>query len=249
MLYMELPKIIVSGKYTPNDLDISVSGSSRKIDPIIEQKLDVLWNETMEKAKQDNRVCYNGISYRLNSILENGRKLKIDFGIVEYKVRHELVNISGYNNLSEEFFCKSCSCSATIKTADNKYVMVELSGRSMNINPVDLVGGIMETDLEIHAGNDIFKLFYKELEEEIGVTGSDIDEVYLQTIFLEHTTNICFYFEVTLKINAKELLLRFRNNKDVDIKSIQTFNKSEYRDVLKNHQNKNRQLIAALIGI
>ncbi len=90
---------------------------------------------------------------------------------------------------------------------------------------------------------------YKELEEEIGVTGSDIDEVYLQTIFLEHTTNICFYFEVTLKVNAKELLLRFRNNKDVDIKSIQTFNKSEYRDVLENHQNKNRQLIASILQI
>lgn len=159
------------------------------------------------------------------------------------------IDMVEFVNLSEEFFSKSCSCSSTIKTADKKYVMVKLSGRSMNTNPIDLVGGIMETDLKIRTGNDIFKLFYKELEEEIGVIESDIDELYLRSVFLENTTNVCFYFEVTLKINASELLSRFQDNMDVDIESIQTFTKSEYRDVLENHRNKNRQLISVLTKI
>ena len=193
----------------------------------------------------------NGISYRLNSIVENGRTLTIDFGTTEYKVRHGFLNISEYSNLSEELFCKSCSCSATIRTSDELYVMVELTGRSMNTNSIDLVGGIMETDLEIHTGNDVFNSFFKELKEEIGVVENDIDDVYLQTIFLEHSANVCFYFELILKINSEELLSRFIscNDKDIDIKSIQTFNRSEYQEVLNNHQSKNKHLIAELLKI
>lgn len=241
---MELPRILVKGIFTPKDLDVSVGMSNRKIDQTIERELDALWDETVAKANKDGRICYNGISYRLNSIVENERKLTINFGTVEYKVRHGLVNICEYSDLSEEFFSKSCSCSATIMTSNEEYVMVELSGRSMNTNSIDLVGGIMETDLEIHTGDDVFNSFYKELKEEAGVVENDINEVYLRTIFLELSTNVCFYFEVTLKINSEELLLRFKNNNDIDIKSIQTFNKREYQEVLNNHQSKNKHLIA-----
>ncbi len=44
--------------------------------------------------------------------------------------------------------------------------MVESSGKSMNPNTIDFLGGIMERYVNMKTGNDIFESLYKELREE-----------------------------------------------------------------------------------
>lgn len=48
---MQLPKILVSGRFTADDLIISLSESNRKIHPAIEAKLRALWEEKLKKAQ------------------------------------------------------------------------------------------------------------------------------------------------------------------------------------------------------
>jgi hypothetical protein len=246
---MMQPTILIQGKFKPQDLIISVSESTRKIDPTIEAKLEPIWIAMLKRAEEKGQTCYNGISYRLNSIQETEDKILIDFGTIEYKVRDGLIAIPEYFDLPEEYFRKGCFSSASIRTSDNRYLMVELTGKSMNQNNIDMIGGIMETNVDMKTGADIFKSLYVELEEEAGITEADIQEAYLQTVYVEYRTNVAFYFEVILNIPSTEILKRFESNKDTDIKSLAVFTREEYITALQNHKSINKHLTAKLLKI
>lgn len=240
----ELPKVLVEGKFLPKDFTVSVSASTRKVDPAIEAQLDALWEVKKKKADEEGKNCYNGISYRLNSIQEQDGKLVVDFGTFEYKVRDGLIAIPEYFELSEEYYRKGCFSTATVRTSDGLYVMAELSGKSMNENTVDLIGGIMETNIAFGSGKDIFRSFYDELEEEAGIKEGDIQECSLKAIYLEVRTNVAFYFEATLNISSDDLLKRFEDNKDEDIQALRAYSRNEYIDALEHHRSPNKQFIA-----
>jgi 8-oxo-dGTP pyrophosphatase MutT (NUDIX family) len=246
---MDLPKILVSGKFNPDDLEVSMGESTRKIDPAVESKIEGLWTEKLKRAQENGQNCYNGISYRLNALQEKEGKLVLNFGTLEYKVRDGLIAIPEYFELPEEYYRKGCFSCASIRTSDGRYLMAELSGKSMNPNTLEFIGGIMETDIPMNSGHDIFENLYKEAEEEAGIRKEDVAEVYLQAVYLEQRTNIGFYFEMTLSVSSGELLERFSGNKDTDIKLLVMFTREEYLDALTNHKSLNKRLTAQLLQI
>ena len=103
---MKPVQVLALGKFRPEDLLVSVSESNRKISPAIEAQVDALWEATRERAASEGRVCYNGTSYRLNTLSVEGDTIKIDFGLLEYKAREALPSIPGYFDLSDEFYRK-----------------------------------------------------------------------------------------------------------------------------------------------
>ncbi len=247
---MNKNKGLVFGNFTPEDLLVTVSSSTRKIYPEVEEQVDVIWEEKKKRAEQEGRICFNGISYRLNSLKEEDEKIIINFGLLEYKVRHVLASVPGYLELSEEYYHKGCYTGATVKTVDNKFLIVELSGKSMNTFVVDMLGGIMEKPSEIKTGKDLFGCIYVELEEEACIKRSDIKECYLRSIFLTPNTHACFYFEVTLNVSSETLLGRFSNeNQDQDIKSLKALSREEYFSFLKSHSSPTKQFISEIINI
>ncbi len=241
---MELPRILVKGKFDPEDLLVSVSESNRKIAPAIEGQLDAFWEAKKKHADENGKVCYNGISYRLNAIEERDGKVVVDFGMFEYKVRDGLIAIPEYFELPEEYYRKGCFSTATVKTSDGYYLMAELSGKSMNENRTELIGGMMETNIAFQSGADIFKSFYDELEEEAGIKEKDIATCVLTAIFLEESTNVGFYFEVVTTISSNDLLERFQKNQDQDIRALQIHTRTEYKDMLNRHRDPSKKFIA-----
>jgi hypothetical protein len=196
---MKSIEVLALGEYKPADLKVSVSESTRKIDPVVEGKLEAVWEAKKKKADESGKICYNGLSYRLNSLEKVGSGISVDFGIIEYKVRDGLIEIPEYFNLSEEFYRKGCYSMASVRTADDRYLMVELSGKSMNKNETDLLGGIMETKIEAKTGNDVFQAILEELEEEGCIHTADIAKIYLRSIFLGFNTNVCFLLRGSFK--------------------------------------------------
>lgn len=246
---LSLPKILTVGRFLPSDITITLNPSNRAIDPMIESQLEALWTAKLKRAKEEGRTIYNGLSYRLNAFQEEQGKLRLDFGKIEYKVRDGLIDVPGFLDLSEVYYRKGCYTTASVKTADGHYLMVELSGKSMNMNTTDLLGGIMETEPECKTGEDVFRSLYKELEEEALISESDIAESYLRSLYLERRTNICFYFEVQLTVSSGEILARFeRLSADQDIAAVKSFTKEEYIMALQAH-NANKQLIAELLSL
>lgn len=246
---MIIPKVLVEGKFYPQDLEISVSESSRKIEPRIESQLEEIWQKKVKLAKEKGKNIYNGISYRLNDLKIEKGHLLLDLATIEYKVRDGLIDIPEYFELSEEYYRKGCHTGASVKTSDGLYIMVELSGKSMNENKIEVLGGILETPPEIFDGNGIFSSLYREMQEEALINQEDILSSYLRAIFLDFKTNIGLYFEVILNVTSEEIIKRHKNGStDADIKSIKFFSKEEYLNELTNH-NVSKQLIADLLNI
>ena len=247
---MNAKEILALGKFQPGDLVVSTSESNRKIDFEIENKIDTIWEIEKRKADQEGKICYNGVSYRLNSLKIEKDKIFIDLGTIEFKTRRGLKMVPKYFSLPEEYYQKGCYSVATVKTSNEMYLMVELSGKSMNDNAIDLVGGIMEKPIEMRTGEDIFNSLYSELEEESCIRKSDVKELFLRAVYLGTNTNVGFYFETSLNISSENLVSRFKKeNKDQDIKSLKIFSRSEYLSALNNHISNNKQLIVELITI
>ena len=247
---MNKTKALAIGRFTAENLVISVSDSTRKINIEVENQVDTIWKEKKEKAELEGRVCFNGISYRLNSLMEQDQKVVINFGLLEYKVRHVLSSIPGYLELPDEYYHKGCYTGATIKTKDNKFLIVELSGKSMNTFVTDMLGGIMEKPSEIATGEDVFNCIYGELKEEACIEKIDIKECYLRSVFLTPNTHVCFYFEATLLVSSETLFDRFSNeNQDQDIKSLKVLSKDEYISFLKSHSSPTKQYISGIMNV
>ncbi|MFA6050320.1 MAG: hypothetical protein WC761_03950 [Candidatus Paceibacterota bacterium] len=247
---MKASEILALGKFSSSDLVVSVSESNRKIDAKIEERIDALWGAKKKKAEEEGRVCYNGTSYRLNSLKTEDGKIHIDFGTIDFKTRTGLLDVPGYLDLPEECYKLGCSTDSSVKTSDGMYLMVELSGKSMNINPTDFIGGLIEKPLEIKTGDDIFDAFFTELEEEGSIVESDIKDIYLRAIYVTPKTDVGFHFEVLLNISSEDLLKRFElENKDPDIESLRIFSHDEYLSHLLSHGSKSKQIIANLVQI
>jgi hypothetical protein len=243
------PLLLAKGIFHPIDLLVTVSESNRHIDSLVEDQIEELWKTKVKLAEEQGKTIYNGLSYRLNSLVIDGAKLRLDFGIFDFKTRECLVEAQGYENLTEEYFRKGCHSQGTIRTADGKYLLVELSGKSLNFNKVDFIGGIMETKPELKTGEDVFQSFLLELEEEACIGTGDIEDIYLNIIYLNIHTNVGFYFEVLLNIGSEELAARFaRDGKDQDIKSLKILSKEDYLTTLRAI-NANKAFIANHVGI
>lgn len=246
---MNLPLLLAQGHFRPKELIVSVSESNREIDPNVEAQIEALWITKVMSAQAQGKTIYNGLSYRLNTLKQVDNNLHLDFGIFDFKTRECLVEAKGYEELSESYFRKGCHTQGTIRTIDGKYLLVELSGKSLNFNKVDFIGGIMETKPELKTGEDIFQSFLLELEEEACITQKDIADIYLNIIYLNIHTNIGFYFEVLLNISSEQLVARFNKEaKDQDIQSLKILTKDEYLATLRNI-NPNKAFIADHVGI
>lgn len=247
---MSTDRLLALGTFTPKDLQVSVSESTRKIDPEIEKQIDAIWEEKQAQAMREGRVCYNGISYRLNALEKEGEKLRIDFGLLEYRARQALSVLSANQNLPEKYRHYGCYTAATVRTADDTYLVVELSGRSMNMNKLDMPGGIMEKPQEIESGEDVFNALYTELREEARIQKGDIETLYLRAVFNTFNAHTCFYFEAKLNVSSEELLARFADEeRDQDISSLKALSKEEYLTFLATQPSPSKQRIAEFVSI
>ena len=244
-----MASILALGKFLPCDIVVTSSSSNRKIDPSIENQIDGIWERKKAEADKLGQTCYNGISYRINSLKQNGDRLEIDFGTIEFKTRISLIEIPEYFSLGEKYDRMGCYAGATVKTADGKYVMVELSGKSLNSNKIEMLGGLIEKPLEINNSEDLFLSIYNELEEEACIEKEDIDKIYLRAVYIGAKTDVGFYFEATLKLSAKELAEKFvRENKDEDVSELRFYEREEYRSLLKG-KSENKKLVEKLLTL
>lgn len=228
------PVVLAEGRFRPEDLIVSVGESNRRIVPELEAQIEPRWEELQERAAREGRVCYNGISYRLDALATEGDKVRLRFSPLEYKVRQILPGLPGYANLPSDCWRRGAFAAATVRTADDRYLIVELTGTSMNQNECEVLGGLMEKPIELRGGEDVFACLYAELEEEARITRADIETCVLRAIFLGHSTNAGFYFEVSLNVPSSELLARFESEaRDPDIKALQALTREEYATFLQ----------------
>lgn len=230
---MNEPKSIIEGDFAAEDIVISTSPSNLVIPKSILLEIENIWSAKAKEAKEKKMKFYNGTSYRLNSIKQQNGKVHIDLGVIDFKTRYGLFSIFPKVLSDESLRLNGCYVCATVKTADNKFLMVKLSGKSTNTNGRDLLGGIMETDVPVD-NNYIMNVLINELKEEADIEPKDIKNMFLRSIYQDGCNHIGFYVEVELSVTSKGVEERFETNTDIDIAGVESYEFSEYLEILKN---------------
>lgn len=217
------PRALVQGAFGPDDIIVTFSEQSNRLtNNTIDRQVDELWEQVRTAAEAKGKRIWNGITYRTNSVtqLSDGR-VSVEFAPLDYKTRECVIQIPGYYELPETYWRKGAYTSSFVKTADNYYVFGELSGRSLNQNRVDVLGGIIDEELHVRSGNDLFTSLYKEIEEESAIPAQSIKTSFLNSIFLNHNTNVGFHFSVQLFDSKDVVEQRFRAQAaDEDVKGL-----------------------------
>jgi hypothetical protein len=239
------PKLLIKGNFSADDLIVSVSPSNLVLIDSIKKELEHIWDKKIIEAKKKGLHLYNGMSYRLNSYKKENGKIHLDFGTMDFKTRYGLKEALEDISHDEAMYRKGCYVGATVKTSDNKYLMIKLSGKSMNTNTNDVLGGIMETNITMDS-EYIFNVLYSELNEEAGIKKKETKNTVLRAIYISSHTNIGFYCETELLISSNEILERFTSNVDIDVAGIEVYSYKEYLKVLKNHSSNKRFMYTLL---
>jgi len=240
-------KALVTGKLTVRDISITAKESNLKLTPEIEKRIEEVWEDKLIESEKRGGNIFNGVSYRMNSWSYDQQKLKLELSLYDYKHRLGLITMIKNGEISSyDYPHNGCFVGATVLTSDNLYIMVKLSGTSMNLNILEMLGGMVETETQFSDQNFLFDVLYQELEEEAGITNSDITQCYLEAMFTGGTSHFGFYFNVVLDKSSSELQKRFGHNQDTDIESLVFLSRKDYLITLKNMSN-NKRLIASII--
>ena len=240
-------KILVHDMLYPEAMHVTVSKSNLTLTSAIEKRIEEIWQEKLIESKERGNQIFNGESYRVNFWSFKQSTLNLDLSIYDYKHRLGLITMIGSGEISAaKYPHNGCFVGATVLTADGYYVMVKLSGKSMNKNTIEMLGGMVETETSFSSQDFLFTVLYQELQEEADIKKADILDCHLQAMFTGGTSHFGFYFVVSLGISSTELQNRFANNQDIDIESLVFLDKDTYLETLRG-MSENKRLIASLV--
>lgn len=209
------PRILIKGDFTSKNIEITTNLiSNRAISDDVEKRIDTVWQETIENAKKNNQLIFDGESFRLDSYIVDAGILKLELSKFKYKVRSSLNKLKNeLEKLGEEYYCNGLAIGGIIKTKDNKFVFGRRSGNTITNNSEDFIGGILEPDV-IKDAEDLFKYNKQEILEEIGLNENHIISQKLIALVLSPSTNIIMLTFTKLNIDSDEIKNIFEQSND-----------------------------------
>lgn len=166
------------------------------------------------------------MNYRVNSLAVANGKLNVDFAPMDFKTREGVVRVPGYWQMPEEYWRKGVCVGAWVKTADDFYVFEVLSGTTASASRIQdkkigVIGGVMDEEVPLHSGADIYETMYKELEEETAIPRDAVARCMLEVVYMSPSTLIAFHFMIDLLDTKEEVAKRFaRVGGDAEIKGL-----------------------------
>ncbi|HBI17663.1 MAG: hypothetical protein UR60_C0006G0034 [Candidatus Moranbacteria bacterium GW2011_GWF2_34_56] len=241
------PKIIIKGKFYPKDINVDFSNSSnRKIDFEIENKIDKKWKEYEGEKKQEGGMIWDAVTYRLEDLKVRENKLNITLGEIKYSKRiGARWFLDKLEKLGEKYYPRGVYLASIVKTKDECYVMGDLSGKTLVLSDVSLVGGVLSKDEGIiEKSDDIFKALQREIKEELNINKENLEDIYLKAVILTERLAIGFIFCVNLNMNMENVQSNFIVNDE--FVAVKGYGKKEIKDILKSMSGA-RALVGELI--
>jgi hypothetical protein len=169
---------------------------------------------------------------------ERESKLHLEISTVKFKIYAALSKLSQTIILPLPQRHRATASGANIITSDNQYVVVKLSGKSLNQNNLDFIGGNNEKPHPLSNGTELFDHLYREALEEANISKSDFESLILKAVIQMTRGLAFFYYEGRLNITAEELKAQFerQKEKDPDIADLVFFTHDEYLDFLENER-------------
>jgi len=228
------PKILVKGGFSPEDIHIQLNReTNRKTTQELEKLIREEWEWLYSKAKSEGRIIWDGESYRLDDFRVNEHgELFLKVSPIKYSVRAPLNRLTQYTEkLGEQYLAKGLGIGGFLKTTDGKFIFGVRSGKTLTSNKIDFIGGIVE-NVDLNSGKELFSQNYKEIQEEMGVSKDQIDNMVVLGMILSNTSNVIIITFTQLNIDSKKVLDVFRQRNDEEMSSLEFVEEESLKDYL-----------------
>lgn len=231
---MTLPKILFKGNYAAADITIAtLAESTRKIDPKLEQQIELKWQELLTEAKASGRKLWDSELYRFENF-RTDPKLELTFSTVTFSVaKAGSAFIDEFKRIGEEYYSKSTFVIGLAKTSDDYYILGEVSSNYMNTGAIDIIGGVLSKSEGLMTNsNDLFAALCKEFREEIGIKQENLANLRLLGAILTMKFKVCLVFHLEIALTKNEVQNIYDQTKDDELSRIIFIPENELKNEL-----------------
>lgn len=225
-------KILVKGNFSRDDVVCEFSSvTGRKIDPEIEEKAIQIWQQKLEKAEAEGKKMWDQPVYRLDSFKISIGKCTLVLSSIPFSIRSSVQEFTQIlADKGDEYLPMALYSSIFIETSDHKFIFGEKSDIYQSNRKFSYIGGVFNPpDKPLNA--DPFSAALNEVEEEIGIDRADIKDITLMGILKTVSGNAAMIFYCRLNLSAKEILSKFQNRKEMEMKTLFFAEKKDVRMV------------------
>lgn len=230
------PKILAAGPFKPENVKIKLNiKSKRKIDPEIEESCEKIWKDFYKKSKEEGKVIYDGTSYRLDKLYQEGKSLEVEISKIKFSISKPLnIQIDKLKEFGFEYFPNTIAIGGPLHTKDDKFIFGKKSGNTVSLTHIDFIGGVAETDTKLENGKDLQKVVEKEMYEEVNVHSNQVDSYQFLGVISSPWAKIIFVIIPVQKITSKEVLNIFKDRTDPELSRLIVVDKENIIDYLEN---------------
>lgn len=217
---MGLEKILYVN-HTPRELfSVHIALSKQARNANLEQEIQKKWQEKQKVAKRRKALLWNGVVYRLNNWFILDGKLEIEVAETNYKDTvgtHENNPEEIVKKFGREYLANTLVITSSVVTSDDQLALGKRAEGVIEPNKYGTFGGSLDkSNIEITSQDDIVKSLILELNEELGIGESLID----QTTFLGLTEDYNYYpqlhFETKISSTFARLKELFSKKRDME---------------------------------
>lgn len=216
-------RILVSGPFESHQIVVAQNTPTTKLtNPSIELMIEETWLKLQSRAKQNDLLLYNGLSYRLDNVEFNSEtaKLTLQLGEFDFRTRKSLELIVGeIIELGHEYLGLGLAIGSLLQTSDGLYVFGQRSGRTMADSAVDFIGGIVESNIEV-SEKGLRQMLLLELLEEANIDAREVTINQYLGIILSNRGNAVLLADVRLNITKSQLEHKFTFSDKVEISNL-----------------------------
>jgi len=229
-------RILFQGNYFSSDVVCKYNPeSSRKIDPLIEEKTKQNWKIKLQEAKASGKKIWDQLVYRLDKFQLDKNKCELSFSTIPFSIRTSIKDFTeDLFKKGEDYLPMALYSSIFIETADGNFVFGEKSDVYVSNLKYSYIGGVFNKQETQDEAPDPFLSASSEVVEELGVDSSDIEELKLLGALRSESGNVAIVFYCKLRLNQNEVVEKFKFRNELEMKDLFFAKKEEVKDVCIN---------------
>lgn len=204
------PRILSKNHFTIAGLRVEVCSNEWSAPPAYQVLVDAAWKTLLAHTAQP---LWDGTYYRVLAELDLDREM-IRLGTIRYRYIATFPALHQYHTDHRLDPLLHLSTIALIRTNDRYY----LFGRRTRNGEIDLIGGGVQRDeLEIATGADLERNLLKEIHEEVGIGGDNLERLTGIGILLSGTSNVLIIGHANADLNRSEAVARFAERSEEEM--------------------------------
>ena len=237
--------IVFQGNFPKSNVSCTyMKTSSRKIDPVIEEKVQHFWERKVADAQKAGKKVGDQPVHRLENVSIKNGTCTLAFSAVPFRTILGIKNfIQDIEHKGEEYLTKTTFSTIFVETRDGEFLFGEKSNHYVTTRRYSYIGGVFNRDDDPSGKTDLFASASQEVQEELGVSESDFKIFNLLGASSNNFGNIGFIFHCVLKLTKAEVIQKFETNNDLELKSLFFTQKKDIRDISINKIGKEPEVV------